>query len=156
MTVQWCKGSEPRALFVFVGPHSVIRLRNALRPSSFPPPYPPPPGDFPPPAPLTAHPSVRVPLPSLGPLPPARTAVIHRGQQRLRWNLPGGNSSARPYSRICFCSFSSSRVSSLSRSLSLSLFLFLCFRFPLYYYLSRYTDLHSSVHSSVHICPTSA
>lgn len=36
-----CKGSEPRALFVFVGPHSVIRLRNALRPSSFPPPYPP-------------------------------------------------------------------------------------------------------------------
>ncbi|KAG7199128.1 hypothetical protein KM043_018019 [Ampulex compressa] len=31
------KGSLPRALFVFVGPHSVIRLRNALRPSSFPP-----------------------------------------------------------------------------------------------------------------------
>lgn len=28
------------ALFVFVGPHSVIRLLNAPRPSSFPPPQP--------------------------------------------------------------------------------------------------------------------
>lgn len=62
MPAQWCKGSEPRALFVFVGPHSVIRLRNALRPSSFPPPYPPPPDDLPlrhPPA----RPSVPVTLP---------------------------------------------------------------------------------------------
>lgn len=33
-----CKGSVPLALFVFVGPHSVIRLLNAPRPSSFPPP----------------------------------------------------------------------------------------------------------------------
>lgn len=32
-----CKGSVPLALFVFVGPHSVIRLRNAPRPSSFAP-----------------------------------------------------------------------------------------------------------------------
>lgn len=30
----------PLALFVFVGPHSVIRLLNAPRPSSFPPPQP--------------------------------------------------------------------------------------------------------------------
>lgn len=35
-----CKGSVPLALFVFVGPHSVIRLLNAPRPSSFPPPQP--------------------------------------------------------------------------------------------------------------------
>ena len=30
-----CKGSVPPTLFVFVGPHSVIRLLNAARPSSF-------------------------------------------------------------------------------------------------------------------------
>lgn len=30
-----CKGSVPPTLFVFVGPHSVIRLLNAPRPSSF-------------------------------------------------------------------------------------------------------------------------
>lgn len=35
-----CKGSVPLALFVFVGPHSVIRLLNAPRPSSSPPPQP--------------------------------------------------------------------------------------------------------------------
>lgn len=80
-TAYWCKGSEPRALFVFVGPHSVIRLRNALRPSSFPPPYPPLPSSYlsprahrpsanpsvsPPPSPRHPSSACSYPLPSTG------------------------------------------------------------------------------------------
>lgn len=156
MAVQWCTGSEPRALFVFVGPHSVIRLRNALRPSSFPPPYPPPPSDLP----LHHSPPIR-PFASRYP-PLALFRPHHQGPSSTGGsNGCGGICQAvtHPHGRILGYVFARSLPLAfhLCHILSLSFFLSFFSSVPAspYYYLSRYTDLHSSVHSSVHIRPTS-